>query len=51
MSLAKVSCGMTSEGSAYDGSVHLASANMAYRMTGQTGSLCYMAPEVRNLLP
>ncbi len=53
VSLAKVSCGMTSEsGSAYDGcdsSVHLASANMAYRMTGQTGSLCYMAPEVGRL--
>jgi hypothetical protein len=45
-SLARASCGYSSDAT-NDGSVHLAQANMAYRMTGQTGSLCYMAPEVR----
>ena len=45
VSLARASCGYSSDAN-NDGSVHLAQANMAYRMTGQTGSLCYMAPEV-----
>lgn len=46
--LSRVSCGLGSDsgGSAYmDGSIH--AANMVYRMTGTTGSLAYMAPEVR----
>ena len=45
--LQRVSCGLGSDsgGSAtFDGSIH--AANMVYRMTGTTGSLVYMAPEV-----
>lgn len=50
VSLAKVSCGYSSDTTLdADASVHLEQANMAYRMTGQTGSLCYMAPEVTSL--
>lgn len=43
--MARASCGYSSDAT-NEASVHLAQANMAYRMTGQTGSLCYMAPEV-----
>ena len=50
MSIAHASCGYSSDAT-NDASVHLTQANMAYRMTGQTGSLCYMAPEVLPLLP
>jgi hypothetical protein len=45
VSIARASCGYSSDAT-NDASVHLTQANMAYRMTGQTGSLCYMAPEV-----
>jgi hypothetical protein len=49
VSIARASCGYSSDAT-NDASVHLTQANMAYRMTGQTGSLCYMAPEVPPLL-
>lgn len=49
VSIARASCGYSSDAT-NDASVHLTQANMAYRMTGQTGSLCYMAPEVLPLL-
>lgn len=49
VSIARASCGYSLDAT-NDASVHLTQANMAYRMTGQTGSLCYMAPEVPPLL-
>ena len=45
--LQRVSCGLGSDSGSStftDSSIH--AANMVYRMTGTTGSLAYMAPEV-----